>query len=518
MIRKRQTRETKVFRRGLAPRHLLLSGRTMLDSVRFRLTLWYTAVLTLVLIALSLITYFIFWRSTLQRTDANLSELSEAFLTTLDAEVKDQSGPDSLKFAGLVAITEHRFRDHVFAIFDPAGRLVVSSQDVAPAVPATGSSAGLLLSSRSFQRFLEAASRSERFFGEVKGGEDGYRGFARHFTSGGKTYILVILQSLHVQQEMLEEVTSTFAWVIPIAIVLASVGGYFLARKSLAPVVAMSSQAGRIGAANLHERLAVQNDRDELGHLARSFNSLLDRLSQSFERQQRFMADASHELRTPVAILRGEAEVALSQQARSREEYRESLGILHQEAERLTHIVEDLFTLTRADAGQYPLQPRDFYLDELVGECVHSARTLALAKKISLNFEETSESPIHADESLLRRMILNLLDNAIKYTPEGGRVTVTCRRAGEEYVLSIADTGGGIPADLQPRIFERFFRADKARSRAENDGGGAGLGLSISRWIAEAHHGRLELTRSDSIGSTFTAYLPVGPSPSASGG
>jgi two-component system, OmpR family, sensor kinase len=490
----------------------------MLDSVRVRLTLWYTAVLTLVLIVLSLITYFIFWRSTLQRTDVNLSELSEAFLTTLDAEVKDQSGPDSLKLAGQVAITEHRFRDHVFAIFDESGKIIVSSQDVPPTAAATGPSPAGALSSPSFQRFLEASSRTQRLFGKVKGGEDGYRGFTRHFSSEGKTYILVILQSLHPQEEMLEEVTSTFAWVIPIAIVLASVGGYFLARKSLAPVVAMSRQAGRIGAANLHERLAVQNDRDELGHLARSFNSLLDRLSQSFERQQRFMADASHELRTPVAILRGEAEVALSLQSRSPEEYRESLGVLHHEAERLTHIVEDLFTLTRADAGQYPLQPRDFYLDELVGECVHSARTLALAKRISLNFEEASESPIHADESLLRRMILNLLDNAIKYTAEGGHVTVTCSRAGEEYTLSIIDTGGGIPADLQPRIFERFFRADKARSRAENDGGGAGLGLSISRWIAEAHHGRLELTRSDPMGSTFTAYLPAVPSPSASSG
>jgi heavy metal sensor kinase len=490
----------------------------MLDSVRVRLTLWYTAVLALVLVALSLITYFIFWRSTLQRTDMNLSELSEAFLTTLDAEVKDQSGPDSLKLAGVVAITEHRFRDHVFAIFDDAGKIVVSSQDVPPAASASSTSASRPLSSHSFQRFLDASIRSDRLFGEVKGGEDGYRGFARHFSSGGKTFTLVILQSLHPQQEMLEEVTSTFAWVIPIALLLASAGGYFLARKSLAPVVAMSSHAGRIGAANLHERLAVHNERDELGQLARSFNSLLDRLSQSFERQRRFMADASHELRTPVAILRGEAEVALSQQARSLEEYRESLGVLHHEAERLTHIVEDLFTLTRADAGQYPLQPRDFYLDELVGECVHSARTLALAKEISLNFEETPESPIRADESLLRRMILNLLDNAIKYTAETGRVTVTCCRAGEEYVLSINDTGGGIPAELQPRIFERFFRADKARSREENGGGGAGLGLSISRWIAEAHHGRLELTRSDSMGSTFTAYLPAPPSPCASSG
>jgi len=320
---------------------------------------------------------------------------------------------------------------------------------------------------------------------------------------------LVILQSLHAQTEMLEEVTATFAWVIPIAILLASVGGYFLARKSLAPVVAMSSQAGRIGAANLHERLAVQNEKDELGHLARSFNSLLDRLGESFERQRRFMADASHELRTPVAILRGEAEVALSQQARPVEEYRESLSVLHKEAQRLTHIVEDLFTLTRADAGQYPLQPRDFYLDELIVECVHSARTLALAKKISLAFDDAAEAPIHADESLLRRMVLNLLDNAIKYTPEGGRVTVKCQCERGEYALSITDTGTGIPAELRPRIFERFFRADKARSRSESDGGGAGLGLAISRWIAEAHHGRLELTRSDSTGSTFTAYLPA---------
>jgi len=306
----------------------------------------------------------------------------------------------------------------------------------------------------------------------------------------------------------MEEAGAVFAGLIPLAILLASAGGYFLARKSLAPVVAMSSQAGRIGAENLHERLAVQNEKDELGHLARSFNGLLNRLSESFDRQRRFMADASHELRTPVAILRGESEVALSLQARSSEEYRESLDVMHHESERLTRIVEDLFTLTRADAGQYPLQPSDFYLDELVTECVHSARTLAQAKKISLTFEGAPESPIYADESLIRRMFMNLLDNAIKYTPDYGRVTVSCQGNGKEYVVNISDTGCGIPAELRPRIFERFFRADKARSRAESDGGGAGLGLAIASWIAEAHHGRLELTGSDSTGSTFTAYLP----------
>jgi heavy metal sensor kinase len=308
---------------------------------------------------------------------------------------------------------------------------------------------------------------------------------------------------------MLEEITTAFAGTIPIAILLASAGGYFLARKSLAPVAAMSAQAGHIGASNLHDRLAVQNEKDELGHLAQSFNHLLDRLDQSFERQRCFMADASHELRTPVAILRGEAEVALSRPARSPEEYRESLTILHNEAQRLTHIVEDLFTLTRADAGQYPLAPRNFYLDELLLDCAHSVRTLALAKNITIVTDAAPELPVVGDEPLLRRMILNLLDNAIKHTPTGGRVALACQRTEEGYAVSVTDSGTGIPTDLQPRIFERFFRADKARSRAENDGGGAGLGLSIARWIAEAHHGRLELTRSDSMGSTFTAYLPA---------
>src|SRR6266436_8309000 len=159
----------------------------MLDSISVRLTLWYTGVLTLVLVVLALITYFIFWQSTLQRTDMNLSELSEAFLTSLDAEVKDQSGPDSLKLAGQVAITEHRFRDHIFAIFDAAGNTVISSQEVPPSIPAAGSSSGNPLSSHSFQRFLDASARTDRLFGEVKGGRDGYRCFAWHFSSSGKS-------------------------------------------------------------------------------------------------------------------------------------------------------------------------------------------------------------------------------------------------------------------------------------------------------------------------------------------
>ncbi len=476
----------------------------MLDSVRVRLTLWYTGLLALFLVLLSLTTYFIFWRSTLQRTDINLAELSEAFLTTVQAEMLDNRGPDAAKVAAQVAIVEHRFRDHVFAVIDPKGGVLTSSQEL----PNEEVPAGLL-SSAAFQKLLADSASAERLVENMKGGRSGYRAFVRTFPLKGQTYTLVILQSLYAQDEMLEEVRQTFGWVIPMAIILASMGGYFLARKSLAPVVAMSSQAGRIGAENLHERLPIQNAKDELGRLAASFNELLERVDQSFERQRRFMSDASHELRTPAAILRGESEVALSRTERPAEEYRESLAVLHAEAQRLTQIVEDLFTLTRADAGQYPLSPKEFYLDELVADCTHAARSLASAKQIALTCEVPEELPIRADEALLRRMILNLLDNAIKYTPARGRIAVSCERSGNEYALNVTDSGPGIPKDLHERVFERFFRADKARTRAENDGGGAGLGLSIARWIAEAHHGRLLVARSDSSGSTFTALLPA---------
>jgi two-component system, OmpR family, sensor kinase len=297
--------------------------------------------------------------------------------------------------------------------------------------------------------------------------------------------------------------------VIPVALLLASMCGYFLARKSLAPVAAMATQARSMGAANMHARLAVANQRDELGQLALSFNELLDRLEESFERQKRFIADASHELRTPVAILRGETEVTLSRGDRSPEEYRETLGILRDESLRLAHIIEDLFTLTRADAGEYPMTPVELYLDELAADVLRRTRSLALAKDITVTSSIAPELQMRADEALLRRMLLNLLDNAIKYTPRRGTITLDCGRSGEEYVVSVTDSGEGIPVELQQRIFERFFRADKARSRQERELGGAGLGLSIARWIAEAHHGRLELTRSAATGSTFTVVLPV---------
>lgn len=475
----------------------------MFSSVRIRLTLWYTLSMTIVLVALAAGIYFVLRQNVMRRADANAIELADSFLSTVHAELSDTTNPASVSDGIAAAISEHRFREVSFVVYDANGDLLGASPRDSDPEPSPDPGRDLLAPS------LHPLVSSPEAFRSLHVGGHSYRSYLRHFSVRQQSATLIVLQSLRWQKEFLGTLVDTFWIVIPLAILLAGAGGYFLARRSLAPVVAMSSQASRIGSENLYERLKVENPRDELGHLAGAFNELLDRLSQSFERQHRFVADASHELRTPVAILCGEAEVALAQPERTQPEYRESLEILRQESKRLKHVVEDLFTLARADAGQYPLSPTDFYLDELVEECSRNVRTLAAAKKIALCCHSDRELPIRADESLLRRMLLNLLDNAIKYTPDGGSVALRCQEENGLYRLTVEDTGPGIPADLQCRVFERFFRADKARSHGENQGsGGAGLGLAIASWIAGAHGGKLELTRSSPQGSLFTALLP----------
>jgi two-component system OmpR family sensor kinase len=480
----------------------------MFDTLRARLTLWYSVVLALLLLVFSLTSYFLFARGENRRIDADLADLARSFLVTFQDELKDPAEPDGLQDAARQAMLEHRVRGDLLLVVDSAGKIVANSADALPSSAPANSIAARALASNSFQEFVAVALRSDRAYQNIAAEKGGFRAYAVRFAANGQTWSLVILRSRHAQHEMLEEIRVAFAWLIPLGVLLASVGGYFLARRSLGPVAAMGAQVERIGAENLRERLPVRNPNDELGRLAQTFNDLLDRLDQAFERQRRFISDASHELRTPVSILRGEAEVALSQALRSPEEYRESLAVLHQEAQRLARIVEDLFTLTRADAGEYRLAHTDFYLDELAADCVRAARVLAQAKNITLVAVTPAEMPVHADEDLLRRMLLNLLDNAIKYTPAGGNISVVSGIVPGGYEVSVTDSGPGIPANMQSRIFERFFRVDRARLRSGVDGG-AGLGLSIARWIAEAHLGRIELVRSDSTGSSFSVYIPA---------
>ena len=481
----------------------------MLDSVRLRLTVWYSAVLAVVLILVSATTYLIVRKTSMQRTDADLAVLADSFLATFQAELADAGNTQTAAIlsAARQAMIEHRTNTDFFVVLDPNEKILATSNDVAASGTKPDAWVTRVMESSAFQQFAGASGSKEASLETIYGEGPRLRAYSRHFQANGDTYLLVILHRLHAQNETLETIRLTFTWMILVGLLLAGTGGYFLARKSLAPVIAMGAHARRIGATNLHERLPVLNANDELGQLATTFNDLLDRLDQSFERQRRFIADASHELRTPLAILRGEAEVAMSQSGRKAEDYLESLRILHEETSRLTKIVEDLFTLSRADSGQYLLSTEDVYLEEVVADCAHSARTLAREKNIDLTVDASSECLVRVDSALLRRMILNLLDNAIKYTAEGGRVDIACVATSSGCEVHVKDTGPGIPQELHGRIFERFFRADPARSRSGREGG-AGLGLSIALWIAEAHHGRLELVRSDATGSHFAVFLP----------
>jgi signal transduction histidine kinase len=219
---------------------------------------------------------------------------------------------------------------------------------------------------------------------------------------------------------------------------------------------------------------------------------------------RRFVADASHELRTPISVIRGEADVALSHD-RAPAEYRESLAIVLDESRRLSRLVDDLLNLARADAGHVKLQVREFYFNDLLAECCRSVQALAAARQILLECQGSDDIPFHGDEELMRRLIVNLLDNAIRYTPRGGQVRASLNANGSELRIQVSDTGSGIAPEAVPHVFERFYRADQARSRQN---GGFGLGLAIVKGIAESHKGEVGLTSRPGVGTTFTVTLP----------
>ena len=479
-----------------------------MSSMRARLTFWYTAVLALALLIFAVSTYSYLARAARQRTDDSLSDTASAFISNFNSEVGDENQPadDAVREAA----RGFHFRDRQVIVFDDRRKVVVAS-DRSDNLPLGTNWFSLPVAQAQLSNLLDSAARTGRAYRTLFDPANALRVLAVAVPAGRQHgYLVVVANPLHDQEKALSQARQAFYVAIPLALLLASLGGYFLARKSLAPVVTMGEQAARIGATNLNERIPVPPNNAELGRLARIFNDLLSRLDESFAQQKCFMADASHELRTPVAVVCGESEVALSQPMREEAEYRESLTIVNDEGQRLTRMVEDLFTLARADAGEYPLVVADFYLDESVNECVRSVRSLAMQKDLEVFYEApVNEIAFSGDEPLVRRMVLNLLHNAIKYTPKGGQVRVSVKEHQHHCEVAISDTGPGIPAAAQPHVFDRFFRVDKARSRDESlNGSGAGLGLSIAKWVAELHGGGIALDRSDSAGSTFIISLP----------
>ncbi len=291
----------------------------------------------------------------------------------------------------------------------------------------------------------------------------------------------------------------------PVLLLLASVVGYWMSRRALSPVDALVRTARDVSGANLSSRLEKLSTGDELQRLADTLNEMLDRIETAFARVTQFTADASHELRTPVSLIRTEAELAL-RRARTEEEYQESLRHILLESERTTALIEQLLALARADSGREALCLQPVDLSALLHEVANSWKQVAAIRNLEFSASiDEQEAFVTGDESLLHRLAGILLDNAFKYTPSPGRVSLTLNNRDQVAVITVRDSGIGIPKDDQGRVFERFYRVDKSRTRAQ---GGNGLGLSIAQWIVAQHHGSISVESNPGDGTTFRVELP----------
>jgi heavy metal sensor kinase len=295
------------------------------------------------------------------------------------------------------------------------------------------------------------------------------------------------------------------AAMLPLVLAIAVGGGFVLVKRALLPVDRIAASAERISSQNLNERLPVTQTGDELERLSLALNRMIGRLDSAFSYSRRFVADASHELRTPLTVLKGELE-SLVQQPQFTSDWRDRVGSALEEVDRLAHIVEGLFAISRLDAGEAATEWVPLDLAQLAASTVDQMSLLAEDKGIEVTCEATMGVWVAGDRSRLKQVVVNLLDNAIKYTPQGGHVALTVSTRDSQAALDVADNGIGIPSEALTRVFERFFRVDQARSREQ---GGAGLGLSIVKSICTAHHGRVEVSSSPGRGSRFRVELPL---------
>jgi heavy metal sensor kinase len=331
------------------------------------------------------------------------------------------------------------------------------------------------------------------------------RTLVRPASVAGRALYVRVGRSERFARQEIEEFATVLGLSLPFAFAVAVGAGYWLARRALAPVSAMTARAREITADRLEERLPVENPSDEFGQLAVVINDALARLERAFDTLRRFTADASHELRTPLTAIRSVGEVGLRDR-RTEAEYREMVGSILEETARLTAMTDSLLLLSRADAGRADLTPATIDLADLAREVAADLDVLAEEKRQQVRVAAAAGVEAVADRMTLRQAVLNLLDNAIKHSPEEAAIEVVVRRAGADAVLEVVDNGPGIAAEHLSHVFERFYRADRARSR---ESGGAGLGLAIARWAVEANGGRLEVESEVHRGSRFRIVLPA---------
>jgi len=461
-------------------------------SLRFVLTLWYSIVLLAALCLFGAGVYVYLKRVQEASLQSDLLEEVDWISRLVDVDRRRIAGGGIGALSDDVErrITEHFLanpRNYVVMLESSSGSMLYESGKGGETRPAIermrpGGTTFLTLQEEDGKPLRAAARRDDPFVIQVA------------YTQGASDAVL-------------QHLLSIFAVLAPVVLFLAVSGGWLMAGIVLRPIRDVSERARSITASNLSGRIPARSVRDELGELIATINDMIARLEKSFRNVREFSLSIAHELKTPLTIIRGESELALAHPLTPREA-QELASMYLEESSRLSRIVDDLLTLARVETGQLSLSLEPVEIHRLLEDIHEDALILASGKEMTVTMERNDEARLQGDPVRLRQLFRALVSNAVRYTDPGGSILIRSRRLGAEVQVSIEDTGIGIPPESLDRIFERFYRVDEARTRAR---GGSGLGLALARWIAEAHHGSIEVRSTPGKGSCFTVHLPLSP-------
>ncbi|MCI0609704.1 MAG: ATP-binding protein [Anaerolineae bacterium] len=453
--------------------------------IRVRLTLWYVLLLAITFTVFAVYLIFRFQHSLKSTIDASLQIAVSSTIASLDME---------------------DYHDTNRLAFNPGGQSQAPNPNFVMR----------LISAQSEVWDISSNTQNISFWGPAKAGyttqtraenEDEWRVFSQPILdSNGQTIGWVqAAQSLRPVNDAVDDLREQLLLGFPLILLFAGIGGYFLANRALRPIQQITETAQEIRARDLSKRIGYQGSTDEVGRLAQTFDEMLGRLQSSFERERRFTSDAAHELRTPLTVLKGQIEVTLNR-PRNPAEYEKSLRELSAQVDRLIRLSNALLFLSRSDQRQITFQPAVINLGELLEVLIEQIGPLAHQKELKITMKMAGELYVYGDRDHLISLFMNLLENALKYTPAGGQVTLTAVKESDESQVAIHNTGPGIPQEHLEHLFERFYRVDADRS---SQTGGSGLGLAIAHEIARLHGGRISAQSESGQGVKFTVHLPT---------
>ena len=459
--------------------------------IKWRLTIWYGAVLSLILIIFAS-GIFIYFKNSLQESiDAKIRSIGEVLSSSMTDTHNTSVFGNFERY--LENVLGKKPKGKFIQIMDSSGRIGAKMSDIEGEALPTSFSA------------LERAMRGEVVYETIERTSPRLRMITIPIVENKKvTSVVQVGTSLEDFDETIKKLLLIMIISIPSSICVTIIVGYFMAKKALRPVDQIRRAAVKISSSNLDERIDIVGRRDELGRLAETFNAMIGRLKDAFQRINQFSIDVSHELKTPLTILKGETEVALRKE-REKQDYQELLKSNLEEIDRMSCIIDDLLLLSKADTKEIKLNVEDVALRDLIMDVCMDMKVVADKKNVELETSELEDIRLKGDELKLRRMLLNVVENGIKYSHTGGKVSVSSYANNGYAKIDIMDNGIGISEEDIKYIFDRFYRADRSRKRES----GSGLGLSISRWIAEAHKGSIEVKSQSSQGSMFTIKLPI---------